>query len=55
MIMAAYERHNTKVRQTVPRRWLLEWRATEGWTPICCALGLPVPDFPFSWIDGRGE
>ena len=55
MLMAAYERHNAEVRQTVPPNRLLEWRATEGWGPICHALGLPVPDFPFPWTNRRSD
>jgi hypothetical protein len=49
-MMAAYERRNAEVRKTVPRHRLLKWRAAEGWTPICRALGVPVPDLPFPWI-----
>ncbi|HEV3282711.1 MAG TPA: sulfotransferase [Solirubrobacteraceae bacterium] len=45
--VAAYERHNEEVRRTVPRERLLEWRPTEGWGPLCAALGMPVPDSPF--------
>jgi Sulfotransferase domain len=30
-VVAAYDRHNSKVRRTVPPRRLLEWRASEGW------------------------
>jgi hypothetical protein len=45
--MAAYERHNAEVRATVPPQRLLEWRAGDGWQPICDALGLPVPSQPF--------
>lgn len=54
-MMAAYERHNAEVRRTAPRGRLLEWRATDGWTPICHALGLPIPDFPFPWTNRRRE
>jgi hypothetical protein len=54
-LMAAYERHNAEVRQTIPSKLLLEWRATEGWGPICRALSLPVPDFPFPWTNRRSE
>lgn len=54
-MMAAYERHNAQVRKSVPRRRLLEWRAAEGWAPICDALGLPVPDRPFPWINRRSD
>jgi hypothetical protein len=54
-LMAAYERHNAEVRQTVPPHRLLEWRAEEGWAPICSALGLPAPDLPFPWVNRRSE
>ncbi len=54
-MMTAYERHNADVREGVPPHRLLEWRATEGWAPICHALGVPVPDRPFPWIDGRSD
>ena len=52
-LQTAYERHNAEVRETVPSHRLLEWRAAEGWAPICRALGVPVPDLPFPRIDGR--
>ena len=54
-LLAAYERHNAQVRQVVPGDRLLEWRAEEGWEPICSALGLPVPDRPFPWTNRRRE
>lgn len=52
-LMEAYERHNAAVRKRIPHNRLLEWRATEGWAPICRRLGIPAPDEPFPWIDGR--
>ena len=45
--MAAFERHNEEVKQTIPANRLLVWTATDGWGPICEALKLPVPDQPF--------
>ncbi len=45
--MAAYERHNEEVRRAVPPGRLLEWRAGDGWEPLCSALGVPVPPEPF--------
>jgi hypothetical protein len=54
-LQTAYERHNAEVRQHVPADRLLEWRAGEGWEPICHALGLPVPDRPFPWTNRRNE
>jgi hypothetical protein len=54
-LMAAYERHNAEVRQSVPQPRLLEWQASEGWAPICRALGVPVPDIPFPWTNRRED
>lgn len=55
ILMAAYERHNESVRKTVPKDQLLEWRAEEGWEPLCRALDLPIPDEPFPWVNRRSE
>ena len=54
-LMAAYERHNEAVRNTIPHHRLLEWQATEGWEPICKALDVPVPDVPFPWTNCRSD
>jgi hypothetical protein len=54
-LQAAYERHNAEVRQTVPQHRLLEWRATEGWAPLCRAVGVPVPNLSFPWINRRSD
>ena len=52
-LMAAYEAHNAAVRRAVPAAQLLDWQATEGWGPLCAALGLPMPDTAFPHIAGR--
>lgn len=54
-LQAAYERHNAAVRQTVPPERLLEWRATDGWAPLCRALGVPVPERSFPWLNRRED
>lgn len=54
-LMAAYERYRAEVRQAVPRERLLEWRADEGWEPLCRALDLPVPEEPFPWTNRRSD
>ncbi len=54
-LMAAYERHNAAVRKTIPSQRLLEWRASDGWAPICRALALPVPDGPFPWVNRKSD
>jgi len=46
-MVTAFERHNDEVRRRVPSAQLLEWRAEEGWGPICSRLGVTVPEEPF--------
>ena len=53
--MAAFDRHNAHVRMTVPPRRLLEWRAGDGWEPLCTALGVPVPQEPFPHTNARSD
>ena len=53
--IAAFERHNAEVRRTVPRARLLEWRASDGWAPLCAALGVPVPSEPFPRMNTSEE
>jgi len=52
---AFYELHNEQVRREAPADRLLDWRATDGWEPLCHALGLPVPDEPFPRVNTREE
>ena len=54
-MMAAFERHNDAVRAGVPAPQLLEWRASDGWNPICSRLGLAVPDEPFPITNTTSE
>jgi hypothetical protein len=46
-MMDAFERHNQAVRDTIPASRLLEWTASDGWSPLCERLGVPVPKDPF--------
>lgn len=46
-MVAAYRRHYDSVRAAVPADRLLEWQATDGWGPLCEALGVAEPDEPF--------
>lgn len=55
VLIRAYERHNDEVRRSVPSERLLEWHPGDGWEPICAALGLPVPDEPFPWMNRRED
>jgi hypothetical protein len=54
-LMVAYERHHAEVRKAIPAQRLLDWQAMEGWEPLCHALGVPVPDRPFPWVNKRSE
>ena len=45
--IAAYEHHVARVRADAPPERLLEWQPSDGWAPLCAALGVPVPDEPF--------
>jgi Sulfotransferase domain len=53
--IAAYERHNADVRATAPPAQLLEWSPSDGWDPLCAALGVAVPDEPFPRVNTTAE
>jgi hypothetical protein len=53
--IATFERHNARVRATVPAQRLVEWRAADGWGPLCTALGMPVPSEPFPHTNTRAD
>jgi hypothetical protein len=54
-MMDAFERHNAKVRSTIPQERLLEWSPGDGWEPICTRLGVDVPDEPFPLTNTLNE
>lgn len=45
--MAYYDRVHAEVIAAVPADKLVVWQASEGWGPLCEALGLPVPEQDF--------
>jgi hypothetical protein len=51
----AYEAHNAEVRASVPADRLIDYRAGDGWEPICERLGLPVPSEPFPHVNTMNE
>ena len=53
--ITAFERHNAELRRRVPAARLLEWRASDGWQPLCAALGVPVPADPFLRVNTTEE
>ncbi|PRY02466.1 sulfotransferase family protein [Allonocardiopsis opalescens] len=42
-----FTEHERRVRAGVPAERLLEFRAADGWAPLCAFLGVPVPDRPY--------
>jgi Sulfotransferase domain len=55
VLTEAYERHLAAVRDACEPARLVEWMPTDGWTPICCALGLPEPEQSFPSTNRREE
>jgi hypothetical protein len=53
--IAAFEAHNERVRREVPAARLLEFRASEGWEPLCAALGVAAPEAPYPRVNSREE
>ena len=53
--LAAYAKHYEEVRRDAPKSRTIEWRAVDGWTPLCDALGVPIPDEPFPKANTREE
>jgi hypothetical protein len=51
----AFVAHNLDVRRNAPRERLVEWTASDGWGPLCRALGVPVPDEPFPHTNSKAE
>ena len=49
--MAAYDRHNDAVRREAPADRLVEWQPGDGWSPLCSALGIAVPDEDFPHVN----
>jgi hypothetical protein len=53
--MAAYRRHNERVRAQCPPGRLIEWSPADGWSPLCAALGMAIPDEPFPRTNSAQE
>jgi hypothetical protein len=54
-VIAAFERHNAEVVNTIAPERLLVFEAAQGWEPLCAFLGVPVPDEPFPRTNSREE
>ncbi len=45
--VAAFNNNNNRAKKAISPDRLLVWQASDGWEPICQALGVPVPSTPF--------
>ncbi|SDT44031.1 sulfotransferase family protein [Microlunatus soli] len=55
ILTARYEQHLADVREDVPAERLVEWQPGDGWTPLCAALDLEIPDIEFPWLNRRED
>ena len=53
--IAAYEANVAAVRAAIPAPRLIEAHAKDGWSPLCTALGVPVPDEPYPRVNTTQE
>ena len=52
-LIEVYKRHNDEVRRTIAPERLLDYQVSQGWGPLCAALGVPVLDTAFPHIAWR--
>lgn len=53
--IAAYNRNNEQVRDTIPASRLLVFDVAEGWEPLCKFLDVPVPSTAFPHHNLRAD
>jgi hypothetical protein len=51
----AFNQQNEFVRNAGLGSRLLEWKASEGWEPLCGALDLPIPEEPFPYVNSTED
>jgi hypothetical protein len=54
-VIAAYQAHNESVREGVASHRLLEFDVSQGWSPLCAFLGVPIPDTEFPNVNDREQ
>jgi hypothetical protein len=52
---SAFVAYNDAVRASAPPERLVEWQTSDGWEPICAALGLAVPTRPFPHLNTAAD
>ena len=54
-LIAAFDKHNTAVRNAFGSERLLEYEVKEGWAPLCDFLGCEQPAAEFPRVNSRKE
>ena len=49
--IAAFNAHNRRVQEEIPKDRLLVFRVQEGWAPLSEFVGCEVPDEPFPHLN----
>lgn len=52
---AAYDAWVAGVRADADPARLLQWEVGDGWEPLCSAIGVPVPEADFPWLNRRED
>lgn len=55
VVKARFVEWNDRVRREADPDRLVVWQASDGWQPLCTALGLAVPDEPFPLSNTTAE
>ncbi|MEM7539320.1 MAG: sulfotransferase family protein [Chloroflexota bacterium] len=51
-----FQQHNETVQQVVPTERLLVYEVSQGWTPLCNFLDVPIPtDTPFPHVNDKAQ
>ena len=53
--IALFLANGARARAQIDPKRLLVWTATDGWEPLCAALGVPVPDEPYPRVNTTEE
>jgi len=54
-MVAAFNRHNAEVKNTISKDRLLVYEVKDGWEPLCKFLGVPAPATAFPRVNSREE
>ena len=54
-LLESFDRHVDRVRSAVPKERLLEFRARDGWKPLCEYLNIAVPNTDYPHLNSRHD